>query len=118
MGASTFSPPGGLYVIEDWSWDLVFRLGIGRRLDCVGGRRGDLGSTWSWGLEPSSAKAPGVVERARSLRKQAHRSGQFGRSGAVGLRSPEHWLVGLDHAPPAPLARRGHHDMRVDIEQR
>jgi hypothetical protein len=29
MGASTFSPPGGLYVIEDWSWDLVFRLGSG-----------------------------------------------------------------------------------------
>ncbi len=24
--------PGGLYVIEDWSWDLVFRLGIGQRL--------------------------------------------------------------------------------------
>jgi hypothetical protein len=35
---ATFNPlfprqrPGGLYVIEDWSWDLVFRLGIGQRL--------------------------------------------------------------------------------------
>lgn len=36
---ATFNPlfpcprPGGLHVIEDWSWDLVFRLGIGQRLD-------------------------------------------------------------------------------------
>jgi hypothetical protein len=108
-------------------WDVVFRLGIGQRLGQLDGvlRRdhgplveaGDLGSGQGWGLEPSSAKAPGVVERARSLRKQAHRAGQFGRSGAVAVRRPEHWLFGLDHAPPAPLARRGHHDMRVEIEQ-